>query len=391
MLYFIKSLKEEFLRIFKDPKYILIVVLIPTLVSLALCYMYLPGVVKGVNTAIVDMDNTSLSRKIIWYFENNETFKVNYYLNDDKNLEGLIKAGKVDVVVFIPEGLEKDVKNQKSPKVLLVVNGTNMSVSSICIEKSAEILMTVNAEITVSYLEAKGVPPDKAKNFALGLPFEKRIWYNPTRNYGKFLMPGAIASLFQISIVLGAATSVNGSKYSVFSKEMSFLNRLSFIMGKIIFHGLIGAFFLNMTYFLSMKYFFLGRIEVLKNVAILSLPFALTISAIGVFSSLILREQIASTEIAMFLVLPTLIYCGYTWPTLSMPPLLAKIARLIPLYYFADPAKSIMMTGASLKTYFYNFNALLIYFCAIFTCICIVLIFCKRNRKAVIEQCLKEN
>ncbi|MGB9812929.1 MAG: ABC transporter permease [Thermovenabulum sp.] len=385
MIYFIKSLKEEILRIFKDPKYILAVILIPALVSLVLCYMYLPGVVKGVSTAVVDLDNTSLSRKIIWYFENNETFKVNYYLDEDKNLEGLIKSGKVDVVVFIPEGLEKDVKNQKSPKVLIIVNGTNMSISSICLEKSAEILMTVNAGIAVNYLEAKGVQPDKAKNFVLGLPFEKRVWYNPTRNYGKFLMPGAIASLFQISIVLGAATSINGSKYKVFSKEMNFLDRLQFVMGKLVFHAMTGAFFLNLTYFLSIKYFLLGKIEAVKGIAVLSLPFTLTISAIGVISSIIFRDQISSTEVAMFLVLPTLIYCGYTWPTLAMPPLLGKLAKLIPLYYFADPVKSIMATGINKDVYIYNFNALLIYFFAVFAAIFLALILFGRKRKAVVE------
>ena len=89
MKYFFEVIKKEFKLIFTNKYYLFLVCLWPFLDFVFLGGIYFYGNVKQMPIAVIDKDNSKISRTITRYFNTSYAFNVKYKLDNVADLEPL--------------------------------------------------------------------------------------------------------------------------------------------------------------------------------------------------------------------------------------------------------------------------------------------------------------
>jgi ABC-2 type transport system permease protein len=319
---------------------------------------YYNDYVNDVSIAVLDEDNSQLSRSIIEYFDQNERFSVAYYASTKEELQQIIDERKVYMGVYIPEHLSDDIKRGNQSQVLILTDGTNVIVGNNAYAGAAQIVQSVAAGASIQVLEGKGaLEQNKATSMALPFTFEERMLYDSKLTYKNYLIYGIIAVFLQQLMLSAMATLLSRNPEEVADK-----NTFSQIAAKIVLAGTLliasGAF----TIFEIHKKFNLiynGNIGVAVLISIL---FSIAISCPGIIIFSLTKKKTRFTQIAYMLSLPTFLTCGYVWPVDQMPKLLATIVKMLwPLMNFARPFDEIMIKGLPLASVKQNVVELVIY------------------------------
>ena len=231
----LESIREELEKLKKDKLILIACLIIPICVNLIVGWQLSKGVLNHVPTAIVDYDDSQLSRQLIRYFSSNDAFDVKYQIKDQAELEELINSSKVRVGLVIPKNFSQDVTSLKSPNVLMLYDGSHMSLTSVAKAKASEILISMRVGGTIKQLEARqDKNSDEAYTMAMPISFENRTLYNPTKSFDYFMTPGYGTIICQLGIGLTAVLCVSLRR----DKKR---NELGYLVGKVIFYGLLGS------------------------------------------------------------------------------------------------------------------------------------------------------
>jgi len=337
-----ESIKEEYLKIKIDPLIIIIGLIIPILVNLLVGWELSKGVINHIPIAVVDYDNSALSRQIIKYFSTNDSFELKYYVESQEALQTLLDTSKVKVGMVIPKNFSGDVTSLNSPSILMLYDGSHMSITSVAKGKASEILLTVRTGASIKQLEGRlNMTEEEAYNTAMPISFETRTLYNPTKNFSYFMMPGYGTIICQSGIGLTAVLCINFLMGTTKKRNM-----LGYTLGKIIFYGVLGS-IAFITNILAQIYVF--RIPFrgsLITAVILSILLSLSVSALSVAVSAWIKNRVIAIVVIGLMLIPNSIMVGYTWPLLSMLPFYQKFATIIPFYHYGDNIRNLFLKGS---------------------------------------------
>jgi ABC-2 type transport system permease protein len=88
-----------------------------------------------------------------------------------------------------------------------------------------------------------------------------------------------------------------------------------------------------------------GNIFLLLGLAFLFLVFAL---GVGIMFSTVAKTQLQAMQMAMMFILPSVLLSGFIFPRESMPDVIRYLGYLIPLTYFLEILRGIMLKGVGL-------------------------------------------
>lgn len=330
---------------------LLIMCLIPTLYIVFFGIMYSNHVVKNIKTVILDDNRTATSRTVIQAFRDSEKFAVVGEVSSEDELRELLENRKVTAAVVLPRDLDTEIKKGKGSQVLVVVNGTNMLFSNAVLSAANEIVSTLSAGISIKSLEGgQNLLPGKAASTALPLSYRLRIWYNPTFNYSNFLLVGLACTALQQVVMLYMAVAIAREKELASLKELvsSGCRAHQVVLGKMLPYFLLNLVSANVVLLLCFTLFqvpFRGNYLVLQ---LLVCVFLLSVLSIGVFLSVVCKNELEATQIAMLVAIPSFLFSGFTWPVQSMPLAAKVISSLLPLTYLVTDVRDIALMGIGL-------------------------------------------
>ncbi|MDF2595828.1 MAG: putative transporter, type 2 [Clostridia bacterium] len=314
--------------------------------------------VNDVPVAVLDEDQTELSRSIIQYFNQSERFDIIYYASSREELQKYIDEEKVYMGLYIPPHLNDNILSGEAAQVLILTNGTNVVIGNNAYAGAAEIIQTVSAGAEIKIISAKGsLPQNTANNMALSFQFTDRMLYDSKLTYMNYLIYGFIAVFFQQLMLSGLATLILRNP-----KETATGNTGIKLAAKVI----VAA-----TALIAAGAFTVGIIHTKLNVILaanmgsallMCLLFATAISAPAILLCAITKDKIKFSQLAYMLSLPTFLTCGYVWPADQMPELLMWFVKLTwPLIYFARTFDEIMVKGLPFEAVRQNAINLVLY------------------------------
>ncbi len=324
----------------KIKKYIMafsLIFITPLLVNVMLCYMFSDHQLKEIPTAVYLGDNTQFSRSIVSYFDDNETFDVKYYVDSPYDIEKLIAENKVRFGLVIPDDFYKDLKEYKSPTILTVYDGSQLSYTSFAKAQASETLMTIKGGALVKVLQAKlNIPFDQAKKIVSSIGIQTRMLFNPTRNYTNYLMPGFMASMVQVGLVIAASVSIDREKRR---------SMITYLGSKILVYTILGFISFMLNIYIQTSIFDIPFRGSIKQLMILTFVFSMCVSTIAIFISSVVWDKIKASQAAAVLFLPNSIMIGYTYPLIGMTNGYKFVGKYIPLYHYADNLRDLMIKG----------------------------------------------
>lgn len=316
---------------------IVLIFLFPHLINVLACFMMSEKQLSEMPIAVYLGDNTSLTRDIVQNFEDNDVFAVKYYAKTPEEIHQLMEQGKISFGLIIPVDFSEDLKKMKSPKIETIIDGSQLSSASFTKIASSEILLSTKVGAMMRTFQGKyNMSKDEALNTSRPIGIATRLLGNPTRNYVDFLLPGLMLALVQVGLVMNATT--------VFSQSQR--ERYFYHMGRYTVLYVIAG-FVSMVSVLGVQIVFF-QVPIAGNpleILGLTLAFAFAVTAQSLLIAATLNNKVLAAQAGAVWFLPSSILSGYTWPLISMPVILQNLAALMPLTYFGDTVRDLLLKG----------------------------------------------
>ncbi|AFS78865.1 putative ABC transporter, type 2 [Gottschalkia acidurici 9a] len=338
------TIKNEFCKLFRQKIIIVVILIIPILINFLLGYEFSNEQIQNVPMVVYDQDNSSLSRMIVQQFEENETFDVKYFVNDIEEMKELFNTSKARTGMVIPKDFSKDMLNLKSPTIMMIYDGSHMSIAGAAKAKASEILITLKTGTVIKLLQGKlNLPADVAQKIALSIKFTNRFMYNPTKSFRNFLNPGFGVAIVQTGIVLMGAVAIVEEEIEK-KKE-----KIGYLIGKIIFYSLIGWISFVSSILIQSKFFNLPFRGQMSDAMKLSALMSLSVATFSIMVSTWIKNKLLATQINAVLFVPNTVIVGYTWPVMSMKESYQVVAEYFPFYHYVDNIRDMYLKGTSLS------------------------------------------
>lgn len=343
---FHKILLKDIRETLFDRDVIVLLLLGPIFLTLLFGGVYLSDYLKDIPVAVLDEDNSSMSRMIVQQFSDSDRFNLSYRADSRDGLRELLDARKVHMGVYIPPDFSKKVTNLESSEVLILANGTNIVVANNAYAQAANIIQTIGVGTQIKLIEGKGVVPSISQDVAMPFKFTDRTLYDPKLTYMNYLILGFVAVFFQQIMLSGIGISVTKKL-----KEIAEDHTIKRILSKILtaaFYGLPSTF---VAIYITAQVFKVPIRGSLSLALFLAIIFVFAISGPAIIIAVLVKNKLKFAQIAFMLSLPTFASCGYLWTTDQLPQALVIGIKMIwPLIYFARLFDEILIKGLVFNT-----------------------------------------
>jgi ABC-2 type transport system permease protein len=337
---------KEFIQVFRDKRSRFLLFGPPVIQLLAFGYAATLEV-RHIPTAVLDFDNSQISRDLLSRFTATRYFDVRTRVKNRAQIGELIDRGDITVALQIQAGFAQGLRKGQTARLQVIVDSSNSNTALIAVGYVNQIAARFSQEYQRERL-LRTAPFREALMPAIVL--ERRPWFNADLDSQWFFVPGVIGNLIMIMVVtLTAFAVVREREIGTLEQVMvTPIGRLEFILGKTVPFFLIGLLDAALISLVGTLWFGVplrGSIGVLAIGAVL---FILCMLGIGLFISTISRTQQQAMVSGFFFIMPAIIFSGFGTPISSMPEFLQRLTYLDPLRYFLDVLRGVYLKGVGI-------------------------------------------
>lgn len=333
----VAAARREIKRIAANGEYRAVLWWLPLAVILFFAIFFSQEVVGALPVAVVDEDNTPLSRKVVSMIRATPQTSLVKEIPDMTTARSSVLQGEVVAVVEIPNGFSKSLLSGETANVVFYDSGANISTNSLTAKGIQTALTTFGVGISLQRAEMHGIAADTAMAHTMPISFTTYGLFNPWLNYAYYVAPcfwamiliiaAVLSTIYAIGTELRYATSVEWLRSANNSLIAALMGKLapttislwllSVVIGALIF-GLFGAPMQGSWVILAIGVIFL--IVAYQTVALfivaLTASMRLSLSLGGGYSVLAFT------------------FSGVTFPTMAMLPMVQPFTMLFPYTYF---------------------------------------------------------
>jgi ABC-2 type transport system permease protein len=341
-----QMLIKEFIQVFRD-KRTRFVLLGPPIIQMLIFGYAATLEIKHVPTAIVDYDNTQISRDLISRFAASQYFDVRLLRADWRQIPVLVDRGDATLAIQINDGFARNLGKGETAHIQVIVDSSNSNTALIGLGYINEV--AVNFARDYQMMRLQRLSPMTISGMP-SIVLDRRPWYNVDLSDRWFFIPGVIGNLIMVIVVnLTAFAVVREREIGTLEQIMvTPIRRVEFILGKTVpffLIGLLDAILVSVFGTLWFSVPLRGSIVVL---AVGTVLFLLCVLGIGLFISTISRTQQQAMMTAFFFVMPSIVFSGFGTPITSMPETMQWLTYLDPLRYFQEVLRDIYLKGTGL-------------------------------------------
>ncbi len=294
---------------------------------------------KHLPSAVVMGDDGPYARTFLKSLENTGYFRFTVKAESYEEAAFLMKSGEVLYIVTIPEDFTKELVRGESPKVLLEVDATDPIASSGAMSAAFQV-----ANRSLDH-DLKGVLAQEPRAPPIELVMHRE--FNPENLTHYNTVPGLIGVIMTMTLVMITALSLarereRGTLENLYAMP---LKPAEVMIGKIV-PFVVGATIQVMVVLAAAKVLF--DIPMFGSFFLLSLCLVLFITvnlAIGFTFSTVARNQLQAMQMSMFFFLPSILLSGFVFPFLGMPHWAQFFGHMLPMTYFLQIIRGIMLKG----------------------------------------------
>ncbi len=350
--------KKEIKQLARDKRMIFVLFFFP--VFLLIIFGYAVNYdVKNIKLAVLDYDRTPLSREFVNNISSSSYFNIVEKFTDDSYTKEILDRRIAKAVLVIPKGFSKDIyKNKGNAKLQFLLDGVDGNTAAIIQNYSVLAVQSFNSRLLDEASIKSGIKT------SIPIDVEPRYWFNPNLETTVYLIPGLIALILIVTVVITVSLSLVREKErgTIEQINVSSITEIELIVGKLIPYVIISFFISGMILFAG---FFLFGVVVKGSYTLLFfsiLLFLIASTAIGIFISVVSDSQQVAFSIATFTsMLPATILSGFIFPIESMPVIIQIITNLTPAKFFIVALRDIMIKGVGLSVFWSEWVYMLIF------------------------------
>src|SRR5690606_29566529 len=263
-----------------------------------------------------------------------------------------IEKDKSDLILEIPQGFEKNLVRENSEKLFVAVNAINGVKAGLGVAYLAQIISAYNNDIRMEWVQQPKFYPIPQ------IEVTSSNWFNPHLNYRFFMVPGILVVLVTMIGAYMCALNIVKEKetWTIEQINVTPIKKYQFVLGKLIPFWIIGIFIFSVGLFILTRWVY-GIVPVgslLLLYAYLSL-YLVALLGLGLLISTFSDTQQQAMSITFFFIMIFMLMSGLFTSIDSMPTWAHYIAKCIPVTYFIEVVRMIILKGSGFADLQYHF------------------------------------
>lgn len=328
---FASFVRKETLHIFRDPRTMLIALLMPV-VQILLFGFALSTEVNNVDVAVVAPHRSETVRQAVERMAANPNFTFTGYILSGE-IDRTLRSGRADAVAVFAGDFDRRMADLEAGRpdtgaaLQLVMDASN----------------TNTAQAGAAYL--RSVLLD---NVADGVGVETRLLYNPRMKSAYNFVPGIMGLIFILICAIMTSVSIVREKETGTMEVLlvSPVRPIRIVFAKMIPYFVLSC--LNLASILLLARFVLGvpMSGGIVGIVGLSLLYIVLALALGLFISTVARTQVTALLVsAMLMLMPMIMLSGMVFPIGNMPAPLRWLSCIVPARWYIAAIRRLMIEG----------------------------------------------
>ena len=350
---------KEWLHIIRDPRTIIIVLVIPPMMVILFGYAITYDV-KSIPMVVSDADHSTASRALIKDITSSGYYRLTGAINGQGNIEAGFRRGSYKAALIIPKGFGANLVAHRTAAAEVLIDGSNTVISGA----AQRYALVTTQRFAATYVGRNAPPALAAKLTQPAIKLVPRVLYNPDLSSVNFIVPGIIMLiLMMIPAILTSVAIVREKETGTVEQLIvSPVRPYELMLGKITPYLVISALNAVMIIMVGILWFRIPfRGDPLLLVLMITLYMMSTLG-IGLMISTIAETTLVA-QMAAFsgTMLPALLLSGFVFPINSMPTIIQYISFIVPGRYFLVAMRAIFLKGTGLATFWPEALALLFF------------------------------
>ena len=330
---------RELKRIWYFKPYLLILTILPLLSILLFIAIFSKGMPSDLPIAVVDNDNTPLSRKVINMIEASPETAVRYKITSTYEGERLIRQGAAGAMVIIPANFERDILGMTPTSIGVYISGANILENGLISKGLQTTIATFSTGLKIQILSKQGISENQAIAQAMPIRLDRHILFNPYTNYSYYLLPSFMPMMILIFTVLSTIFAIGSElKYSTAGEWLSTAQgSISVALAGKLTPTL--AFMTTMAAVMSILLFEFVGVPLQGNIWILIVScfmFILSYIAVAIFIIAITADMRLAMSLGGGYSVMAFSLSGLTFPAMAMHKTMQWFGHLFPFTYFTE-------------------------------------------------------
>lgn len=342
---------RELGNIVRDKGIMIFILFVPLAYPLLYSYVYTNEVVRDVSVAVVDENNTSLSREILRKMDASPDMKIEAYCNDMEEAQELIRRHEVYGIIRIPSSFTKDLSRGEQVPIGLYCDMSSMLYYKALLLTATNVSLEVNKDIKVRHY-IPGTTDRQEEISKMPIEYDYVAMYNPQSGFAAFLIPPVLMLIIQQTILLGIGMSIGNSREkhrgSVIPFHPWYKNPVHIVIGKALPYFMLYLILAVYMFTIVTRMFTLPQLGHYKTFIAFVIPYLLACIFLAMSMSALIYRREDSILLLVFLSVPMLFLSGLSWPASSMPAFWKYVSYVFPSTFGMNGYVRIASMGASL-------------------------------------------
>ncbi len=344
--------RKEVIQLRRDLRSLLLAFFLPLLL-VAFFGFAITLDVKNIHLAVLDYDNSAISRDLVQAFESSGYFERVVDVTRYGDIEHEFLSDRSRLALVIPVDFGTRFKTGRAP-VQLMLDGGDANTATIALNYAEAIIARFQADYALNTGRTRFLPIDP----------RVRVWYNESLLSQNMVVPGLIAVIMSIIAAMLTALTIareweRGSMEQLASTPAS---RVEIVLGKLLPYVGIGMIDVAGATLVGLIVFHVPLRGNVFLLAALSLLFLVGVLGFGLFISATLKSQVMATQVAiMTTYLPALLLSGFLFAISSMPAALRLITYIVPARYFVTVTRGIFLKDVGVNVLWLQALAMVIF------------------------------
>jgi ABC transporter DrrB family efflux protein len=312
--------------------------------------------VENIRTVVHDLDGREEARELIDAFRNSRTFQIVEQVQSAEQFDRALTGGRAKVGIRIPPDYSDRLLAQRQATVQVLIDGSDSQAAMTALNAANLLGLNQSLRRGQAFAEALQVAAarDAAGRFSLPVQVRARLLYNPDLESAHFFVPALVGIILQLVTLFLTAFAIVRERETGTLEQLFVtpVGRAGLLLGKLIPYALIG--FIETVIVLLVMVFIFG-VPIRGSLVLLlglSVLFLFTALGLGLLVSTLAKTQLQAIQVAFGIMLPSILLSGFMFPRDGMPGLIYAITFTIPVTYFLEILRGIILRSADLRDLF---------------------------------------
>ncbi len=301
--------------------------------------------VHDLPTTVYDASRTQESRALVQRFAATSNFHVRRAARSYQDALHQVDAGLAHAAIVIPEDYARRLKRGRSAAVQVLVDATSPTASQSAIAAAQLVGQRTSYDLVQARL------PGGSELAAAPVEVRVRPLYNPALSSPLFIVPGIIGMILSNILIVITAMAVVREREGGTLEQLIVtpLTRSEIMMGKIAPYVLVGLAQITAVLLVGNLLFRVPFRGSVLLAYLLSLIFIVANLGLGLFISTLARTQAQAMQVSFMFLLPNVLLSGFMFPREGMPLFARELGLFIPLTYYLQSMRAIILKGVGLR------------------------------------------